>query len=174
MRQINLGRRAFRRRRPPGSPLKRLLPSAFRSITRPRLTSISFGIIPGGTMSERLLGFVYIALAIALTLYGQLVVKWQVNSMGNAPAGLDQKLSFLFRLLTNPWVISSFAAAFGAAMVWMLAIARLDLSYAYPFMSLTFPSILLLSYLLFNEPVNIGKAVGVGFIVAGIIIHSRS
>ena len=66
------------------------------------------------------------------------------------------------------------SAAFGAAMVWMLAIARLDLSYAYPFMSLTFPSILLLSYLLFNEPVNIGKAVGVGFIVAGIIIHSRS
>jgi hypothetical protein len=40
-------------------------------------------------MSERLLGFVYIALAIALTLYGQLVVKWQVNSIGNAPAGLD-------------------------------------------------------------------------------------
>jgi multidrug transporter EmrE-like cation transporter len=83
-------------------------------------------------------------------------------------------LSFLFRLLTSLWVISSFAAAFGAAMVWMLAISRLDLNYAYPFMSLTFPSILLLSYLLFDEPVNVGKVVGVGFIVAGIIIHSRS
>jgi multidrug transporter EmrE-like cation transporter len=125
-------------------------------------------------MSERFLGFMYIALAIALTLYGQLVVKWQVNATGVAPAGLDQKLYFLLRLLTNPWIISSFAAAFGAAMVWMLAIARLDLSYAYPFMSITFPSILLLSYLLFNEPIKVGNIVGVVFIVVGIIIHSRS
>jgi|tagenome__1003787_1003787.scaffolds.fasta_scaffold20344923_1 multidrug transporter EmrE-like cation transporter len=125
-------------------------------------------------MSERLLGFIYIALAIALTLYGQLVVKWQVNAIGRAPSGLDQNLSFLFRLLTNPWVISGFAAAFGAAMVWMLAISRLDLSYAYPFMSLTFPSILLLSYVLFKEPVNQGNIVGIAFIVVGIIIHSRS
>ena len=159
---------------PPNRPLKRRLPSARRSSTRPRLASISLGVLTGRTMSERLLGFVYIALAIALTLYGQIVVKWQVNAIGKAPAGLDEKLYFLFRLLTNSWVISSFAAAFAAAMVWMLAIARLNLSYAYPFISLTFPSIMLLSYLLFNEPIKVGNVVGVGFIVAGIIIHSRS
>ena len=42
-----------------------------------------------------------------------LVVKWQVSATDVAPAGLDQKLYFLLRLLTNPWIISSFAAAFG-------------------------------------------------------------
>jgi multidrug transporter EmrE-like cation transporter len=125
-------------------------------------------------MSDRLHGFIYIAAAIVLTLYGQLVVKWQVNVLGTRPAGVEQNLTFLFRMLTSPWVLSGFAAAFGAAMVWMLAVSRLDLSYAYPFMSLTFPSILLLSYVFFKEPVSIGNVVGVGFIVLGIAIHSCS
>jgi multidrug transporter EmrE-like cation transporter len=150
-----------------------LLPPIRRSTTRGRYTSYPFWF-QGRTMSERFLGFIYISLAIALTLYGQLVVKWQVNATGVTPAGLDQKLYFLLRMLTNPWIISSFAAAFGAAMMWMLAIARLDLSYAYPFMSITFPSVLLFSYLLLNEQIKVGNIVGVAFIVVGIIIHSRS
>ena len=116
--------------------MKRGLPSARRSSTRPRLASISLGVLlRAAPCLSVFLGFVYIALAIALTLYGQIVVKWQVNAIGKAPAGLGEKLYFLFRLLTNSWVISSFAAAFAAAMVWMLAIARLNLSYAYPFIS---------------------------------------
>jgi multidrug transporter EmrE-like cation transporter len=125
-------------------------------------------------MPERALGFVYIGAAIVLTVYGQLVVKWQVNVMGVQPTGLGQNLDFLFRMVTNPWVLSGFAAAFGAAMAWMLAVSRLNLNYAYPFMSVTFPTILLCSYLLFKEPVRLGNIFGVGLIVLGIIIHSRA
>lgn len=125
-------------------------------------------------MSERALGFVYIGAAILMTLYGQIVVKWQVNVMGSHPTGMNQNFAFLFRMVTNPWVLSGFGAAFGAALAWMLAVSRLNLSYAYPFMSVTFPSILLISYLLFKEPVRLGNVVGVGFIVLGIIIHSRA
>lgn len=125
-------------------------------------------------MSERMIGFAYIGAAILLTLYGQVVVKWQVNLIGSHPTGLSQNFAFLFRMVTNPWVLSGFAAAFGAAMAWMLAVSRLNLSYAYPFMSITFPSILLISYLLFKEPIRPGNVVGVGFIVLGIIIHSRA
>ena len=124
-------------------------------------------------MSDRLVGLAYIAAVIVLTLYGQLVVKWQVNLIGTRPAGMDQNLAFLFRMLTSPWVLSGFAAAFGASMAWMLAVSRLDLSYAYPFMGLTYPLILLLSVLIFREPVSLNNVIGVGLIVLGLIIHSR-
>lgn len=125
-------------------------------------------------MPERALGFAYIGAAIALTVYGQLVVKWQVNVMGARPAGLTQNIAFLFSMVTNPWVLSGFVAAFGAAMAWMLAVSRLNLSYAYPFMSVTFPTILLCSYFFFNEPLRPGNIIGVGLIVLGIIVHSQA
>ncbi|MBV9509028.1 MAG: hypothetical protein JO303_01950 [Caulobacteraceae bacterium] len=125
-------------------------------------------------MPERALGFAYIGAAVVLTVYGQLVVKWRVNVMGAPPTGLSQNLRFLFSMVTSPWVLSGFAAAFGAAMAWMLAVSRLNLSYAYPFMSVTFPTILLCSYLLFGEPIRLGNIIGVGLIVLGIIVHSRA
>jgi multidrug transporter EmrE-like cation transporter len=125
-------------------------------------------------MSERALGFIWIGAAILLTVYGQLVVKWQVNVTGVRPTGLSENLEFLFRMVTNPWVLSGFAAAFCASMAWMLAVSRLNLSYAYPFMSVMFPTILVASALLFNETIRPGNILGVGLIVLGIVVHTRA
>ena len=52
--------------------------------------------------------------------------------------------------------------------------ARFDPSYAYPFMSLTFPIVLLLANLLFGESIIFAKVLGSLMIVGGIILHSRS
>ena len=50
---------------------------------------------------------------------------------------------------------------------------KFELSYAYPFMSLAFVMVLILSALLFHESVTITKILGLMFVVAGIIIASR-
>lgn len=63
-------------------------------------------------------------------------------------AGTD---SFLWTLLLNPWVASSFAAALIAALSWMVTMTKLPLSHAYPFVSLSFALVLLFSWLLLND-----------------------
>jgi drug/metabolite transporter (DMT)-like permease len=65
------------------------------------------------------------------------------------------------------------AAGFLALLCWMIAMTRFDLSYAYPFMSLAFVFVLILSAIFFHEAVTIPKALGVALVVAGIIIGSR-
>lgn len=118
-------------------------------------------------------GYLYVALTIGLTVYGQLVLKWQMNIAGPAPEiGVD-KFLFLTRLLLNPWVLSGFAAAFLASFSWMAAMTRLDLSHAYPFMSANFVVVLLLSAMLFNEPLTPLKVLGLALIVAGIVVGSQ-
>ena len=125
-------------------------------------------------MSERAWGFIYIAATIVLTLYGQLMLKWQVNLVNQQPTGLNQSVGFLFRMLTNPWVLSGLAGAIAASMTWMLAVSRLNLSTAYPFMSLSFVLVLVFSSWLFKEPIRPGNVIGVSLIVLGVIIHSRA
>jgi len=50
---------------------------------------------------------------------------------------------------------------------------KFDLSYAYPFMSLAFILVLLLSSVLFGEPVTMLKVVGICLVMAGIVIGAR-
>jgi multidrug transporter EmrE-like cation transporter len=115
----------------------------------------------------------YIFLTILFTVYGQIVIKWQVKMAGAFPQDHIEKLHYIIKLLLNPWVISGFACAFLAALSWMAAMTKFDLSYAYPFMSLAFVLVIFLSAIFFKEPITISKSIGLGFIVIGIIIGSK-
>ncbi len=116
---------------------------------------------------------IYILMTILLTVYGQLIIKWQVSLAGAMPIETTEKIWFIIRLLLNPWIITGFASAFLAAISWMGAMSKFPISYAYPFMSLAFVLVLILSNIFFKEPITMGKSIGMGFIVLGIIWGSK-
>jgi multidrug transporter EmrE-like cation transporter len=117
--------------------------------------------------------YVYIALTILLTVYGQLVLKWQVGTQAALPFVFMEKWPQLLQLLARPWVLSAFVAAFGASLCWMLAISRLELSRAYPFMALNFVLVAALAVPLFGETITAQKLIGIGLVVAGLIVISQ-
>ena len=120
-----------------------------------------------------MLSHFYIFLTIFFTVYGQMIIKWQVNLAGTMPIEPTEKVWFLFRLLINPWIITGFLSAFLASLAWIAAMSKFPLSYAYPFMSLAFVSVLVLSPLFFDETVTTPKMIGTSLIILGIIIVSR-
>ncbi|HEY6093492.1 MAG TPA: EamA family transporter [Gallionellaceae bacterium] len=119
------------------------------------------------------MSYLYILSTILLTVYGQLVIKWQVQLAGALPEDGAEKARFLLHLLLNYWVISAYLAALLASVTWMAAVAKLQLSHAYPFMSLAFVLVIVLSAMLFNEPITSPKIIGVSFIVVGVAIGSQ-
>ncbi|PHV07829.1 hypothetical protein CSQ96_08020 [Janthinobacterium sp. BJB412] len=119
------------------------------------------------------MNYLYIALTIALTVYGQIAIKMQVLQAGALPADGAGKLAFLLRLLLNPWIISAFAAAFLASIAWMGAMTKFQLSHAYPFMSLNFVIVLALSAGLFHEPMSMTRLVGVALICVGTVVAAQ-
>jgi len=116
----------------------------------------------------------YIFGTVLFTVYGQLIVKWQVSKAGALPDGFYPRAIFLGNLLINPWILSGVASAFVAMLCWLSAMTKFELSYAYPFMSLAFVLVLILSALLFGERVTAVKIMGVALVIAGIVIGSRS
>lgn len=123
---------------------------------------------------SRLFDYFYIFATIGLTVYGQLILKWRIAQFGPLPVGLTDKLKFLSWLLFDPAIFSGFVAAFLASFAWMAAMTKFDLSHAYPFMSLNFVVVLLLSDWLLSEPMTLQKALGVGLIVLGTVVAARS
>lgn len=117
--------------------------------------------------------YVFIALTILLTVYGQLVLKWQVSKRPEATlAGMNPEA--IVSLLLNPWVISGFVAAFGASLCWMAAISKLPLSKAYPFMALSFPTVGALAVWIFGEQFGTNKIIGTALIILGVIVLARA
>jgi len=123
-------------------------------------------------MTQRPADYAFIAATVLLSVYGQLALKWRMDQVGPLPAGFGPALRVLLRLLLDPVVLSSFIAAFLASLAWMAAMTRFELSYAYPFTSLGFVLVLVLSVGLFGESFSMHKVVGVALIVFGTWVAS--
>jgi uncharacterized membrane protein len=119
------------------------------------------------------MGYIYIIATLLLTAYGQLILKWRLNFLGAIPSGFKNQVSYFFTALTDIYILSSFAAAFLASLTWMAALTRFNLSFAYPFMSLSFVIVLFLGAVFLHEPLKITSIAGVLLIIAGLYIASR-
>jgi uncharacterized membrane protein len=122
---------------------------------------------------SRYFDYFYIFITIGFTVYGQLILKWRITKFGLLPIGTFEKLKFLITLASDPAVFSGFLAAFLASLTWMAAMTKFELSHAYPFMSLNFVLVLLLSGWLSAEPITFQKSLGVGLIVLGTVVSAR-
>jgi multidrug transporter EmrE-like cation transporter len=119
---------------------------------------------------NNVMSYVYVFLTIVFTVYGQIMLKARILRVGSVPPVFHEKFLFIANLFLDPWILSCFASAFVASLCWMLAMSRLQLSYAYPFMSLAFVLVLILSSLFFQEPITLSKVIGLAFIICGIVV----
>lgn len=119
-------------------------------------------------------GHFYIALTLIFTVYGQLVIKWQMGGAGPMPEGGAQKIVFLLTQFLNPWILSGFVSAFVASLAWMAAMTRFELGYAYPFMSLAFVIVMVLAILFFGEAPNLQRIAGTLLVMVGLVVIARA
>jgi uncharacterized membrane protein len=115
----------------------------------------------------------YIALTILFTVYSQLVLRWQVGRLGSTADTMLEKVRLVLPLFMNGWVISALLATFLAGLSWMLAMTRFQLSYAFPFASLSYVLIMFAAFFLFGEPPTAPKMIGTLLVVSGLVVIAR-
>lgn len=124
-------------------------------------------------MNDSRADYFYILGTIIFTVYGQLILKWRMNFYGSLPHPFIDKLKFMINVFLDPWIISGFAGAFIASLTWMAAMSKFELTHAYPFMSLNFAIVLVLSAFLLSEQVTTQKIIGIAFIMLGTCVAAR-
>lgn len=122
---------------------------------------------------SKLAAYALVCLTVLLTVYCQFAIKWQVLGAPAIPEGFAPRVAYVARLFATPLVISAFAAALLASATWVLAMSRLPLSHAYPMTAMTFVMVVIGSNVLFGEPLNGYKLLGLALIVAGILVGSQ-
>ena len=120
------------------------------------------------------INYIYVFLTIGFTVYAQLILKWRINQLDPIPTDFLKQIIYFLGLFLDPSILSCFFAGFLASLTWMATLSKFELSYAYPFMSLSFVLVLLFSGIFFKESISMDRIIGVALIFAGTLIVGRS
>lgn len=119
------------------------------------------------------MGYLYIFLTILFTVYGQVILKWRISNLNwslTTTEGMGQMIVSYVKFLFDPLIFSGFVSAFIASIFWMLAMTKFELTYAYPFMSLSPALVFVIGILVLGETFTIGKILGLLLIMIGILV----
>ncbi|WP_256759000.1 SMR family transporter [Cohnella sp. WQ 127256] len=100
-----------------------------------------------------------------------MAIKW--GTLGVTQEGLGAK-ELLMKYFTNVSVLLGLCLYALSSVTWIFAVAKVDLSKAYPMVAVGYVLVFICSYFLFNEPISTIKIAGLITIVAGVIMISQS
>jgi drug/metabolite transporter (DMT)-like permease len=120
------------------------------------------------------LAVVYILVSVLTGAIGQVLLKKGMMTMGPVTLTLNQLPTTLWRMATNPYVVIGLLIYVGGTVFWLSALSRVDLSFAYPFASLSYVVMLAASWLLFHENVTPIRLLGTVIVGLGVFLISRS
>jgi len=117
-----------------------------------------------------ILALALLLVAISLGAAGQVLLKAGLRQLGEKPA----PLVVLRSIVTNLRVFSGFGCYGLSSLLYIVALSRLDLSYAYPMVALSYVMVAVLAWWLLDETVPPLRVVGLGLVLLGVVVVALS
>ncbi len=113
-------------------------------------------------------------IAVCFSVTGELLLKHGMNQVGLLSFEMRLLLPSLLRAFTNPYVILGLGSIFVGAIFWLSVLSRVNLSYAYPMLSISYILVVFASWLMLGEPLSLTRILGVVIIMGGVFVVYRS
>ncbi len=121
-----------------------------------------------------LVSFSLIMAGVMLNAAAQILMKTGTNSIGYFDFSLANILPVGWKLATEPHIIGALSCYVLGVIIWILALSRVQVSIAYPLLSMGYVVNAVAAWYLFNESFNPSKVIGMGVIILGVVIISRA
>lgn len=118
--------------------------------------------------------FALILTGVLLNAVAQLALKASVSDTGVINFDLTSLVSSAGTLVVNVWLWLGLLCYGISVVVWILALSRVDVSIAYPMLSIGYVVNAIAAWHLFDEPLGLGRIVGIGIIILGVFVLARS
>jgi multidrug transporter EmrE-like cation transporter len=111
---------------------------------------------------------------VLLNAGAQLLLKAGTNSVGVFEFSRDNILPVGWRLATEPHIVGGLACYVISVVVWVMALSRVEVSVAYPLLSIGYVVNAIAAWYLFGEAVTPMRLAGIGVIIVGVCLVARS
>lgn len=112
--------------------------------------------------------------SVGLLVIGQSLLKHGLNVAGGTSLLEQGIVGTLQRIVSQPFVPLGFVCYAVSALLWLDVLSRLEISKAYPLVSLSYVFTLLIGLLVFRDQIGWTRVVGVGLICAGVALVAQS
>lgn len=118
--------------------------------------------------------FLFIFTGVLLNAAAQLLLKAGVNAIGAITLDRGTLLVTALRVLTQWPVLAGLTLYVVSVGVWIIGLSRVDVSIAYPMLSLGYVVNALAAWYLFGEMIGPLRVAGILLILAGVFLIARS
>ncbi|AYD02570.1 EamA family transporter [Neorhizobium sp. NCHU2750] len=116
----------------------------------------------------------FILFTVMTNAAAQLLLKQGMMSLGSISISADTFIQRMFQIVFNPWVFAGLATFVISMASHLYVLSKVDLSYAYPFLSLAYVAVAICAWLLFKEELGALKIAGIAFICVGTVLIAQS
>ena len=118
--------------------------------------------------------FALILTGVLLNAAAQLLLKAGTNAIGHFEIHLENILPVGMKIAFQPYILGGLSCYVVSVVVWILALSRVQVSMAYPMLSIGYVVNAIIAYYWFGEAVTPLRLFGIGIIILGVFIVSRS
>lgn len=118
--------------------------------------------------------FSLILFAVLLNTGAQLLLKAGMSSIGHFEFTLGKILHTGVQASVNPFILIGLSIYVMSFLVWLLVLSRVDVSLAYPMVSLGYVFNAITAHYLFDENLSMVRISGIVIILLGVYLVARS
>jgi drug/metabolite transporter (DMT)-like permease len=135
---------------------------------------ICYKQLDGSRRMNRTLTILLALLCVSITTSAQIALKVGVSGLRMQQTLAGGPVAFLIRAAVTPTVILGLALYGLSVSLWLIVLAKSDVSYAYPFVGLGFVFTAVYAAMVLHEPMGFWRVSGIVLIVLGVGFVSRS
>lgn len=118
--------------------------------------------------------FVLILLGVLLNASAQLMLKAGMSQIGHFDFSLSNVIPIGLKVMGNPPIIGGLFLYVVSVGIWLLVLSRVQVSFAYPMISIGYVVNAIAAYYLFGEPLTSLRMLGIFIIIAGVYLVAQS
>ena len=119
-------------------------------------------------------GHSLILFGVLLNATAQLLLKAGTNALGRFEFAAQNIVPVATRVAFEPHILAGMTCYAVSLVVWIMGLSRVEVSVAYPLLSLGYVINALAAWYLFGESVGAMRIAGIGFIIVGVCLIARS
>ena len=120
------------------------------------------------------LSFTLILAGVLLNALAQLLLKAGTNAVGHFEFSSANLVPVGMKLAFQPYILGGMVCYAVSLVVWIMALSRVEVSIAYPMLSIGYVLNAVAAWYFFGESVTAMRMAGIGIIVVGVYIVARS
>ena len=121
-----------------------------------------------------LVSFFFLMLGVFLNATAQLLLKAGTNAVGQFEFDSGNIVPVGMKLALEPHILGGVVCYMVSLVVWIMGLSRVEVSIAYPMLSIGYVLNAVAAWYLFGEAVSVTRLTGIGIIIIGVYVVARS